>query len=618
MNWIALAVTVMGWISIVFAVMFVLHSMMVRYRLSSCGKLVPSDEPPSSRHRLLHAPGVHVDDALLRAASAAMLVQKLDVLELVPGNLSSKSIYLFGQTVDPVRARSDLFFKGHTVLHATMVTEDVYNRAKVREEELADFRSYEALAVRLRRFASRTSAYAAAPGLCVEKKDAGRIGRALYCAYTAPYTAWITDFQFVLLLLLIAGVAANPLLGAIALAAYHLQPAAATLGTGFAPFDLWKFTLLRLPIELWGFPALVRAIMASGKETAEMKEQRKNYEQLLAEGTGPFFEPRRTDCPLCGGTALVRHIRVPDFLQGKPGRFTLERCTGCGHIFQNPRLSIKGLDFYYKDFYDGAGGENIDALFGFLSKLYESRAKALAGIHTPARWLDVGAGLGHFCAVAKDNWPDTRFDGLDMSESIDEAQRAGWIDHGIRGQFPELADSMKGTYDVVSMYQYLEHTREPRIDLRAANTVLSDGGYLAIEIPNPECPLGGILGKYWHPWFQPQHQHFYTQANLEKLLTEAGFTVLNYDYVQPHQPADFWWAAYFILFRLGKPISRFPWGPRPSWHAIWRTGTVYMAGFWLLPLGFIIDAMIAPSLQKPKRSNNYRVLAQKTGAPEYE
>ena len=33
--------------------------------------------------------------------------------------------------------------------------------------------------------------------------------------------------------------------------------------------------------------------------------------------------------------------------------FTLEQCGDCGHVFQNPRLTPEGLEFYYRDFYDG-------------------------------------------------------------------------------------------------------------------------------------------------------------------------------------------------------------------------------------------------------------------------
>jgi len=45
---------------------------------------------------------------------------------------------------------------------------------------------------------------------------------------------------------------------------------------------------------------------------------------------------------------------------------------------------------------------------------------------------------------------------------------------------------------------------------------LPAGGHLMIEIPDPECHLGRLLGRFWVPWFQPQHQHLLSVARLER------------------------------------------------------------------------------------------------------
>jgi len=221
---------------------------------------------------------------------------------------------------------------------------------------------------------------------------------------------------------------------------------------------------------------------------------------------------------------LVVHLRNSDLLQHKPGRFTLERCRGCRHVFQNPRLSLAGLDYYYKDFYDGLGEAGMEFIFGYGAGPYHARAKMIRELAPPARWLDVGAGHGHFCIAARDDLPDTRFDGLDLSESIDEAKRRGWVDTAYRGLFPDLAPQLAGRYNAISMSHYLEHTLDPRLEIEAAHTALAPAGHLLIEVPDPEFVLGRVLRRYWLPWFQPQHLHLLSVANLERLLRERGFT----------------------------------------------------------------------------------------------
>src|SRR5438270_4799824 len=150
-------------------------------------------------------------------------------------------------------------------------------------------------------------------------------------------------------------------------------------------------------------------------------------------------------------------------------------------------------------------------------------------------WLDVGAGHGHFCFAARDELPGTTFDGLDLSESIDEAKRRGWIDTAYRGLFPELAAGFAGHYDAISMSHYLEHTLDPKLELDAARTALAPDGCLLIELPDPEFALGRILRRYWLPWFQPQHLHLLSVANLERLLRERGFAPVAWHRGLAHQ-----------------------------------------------------------------------------------
>src|SRR5262249_55622700 len=154
--------------------------------------------------------------------------------------------------------------------------------------------------------------------------------------------------------------------------------------------------------------------------------------------------------------------------------------------------------FYYRDFYDGMGADQVEVLFGKLgygATPYLERARLIASLSKPTRWLDVGGGHGHFCCLARDVLPETRFHVLDMNVAIDEAVRRKWVDEVHRGLFPDLAGTMRSQFDVVSMTHYLEHVIDQRADLRAAHEVLRPDGLVFIEIPDPECPWSRWLGR---------------------------------------------------------------------------------------------------------------------------
>jgi SAM-dependent methyltransferase len=237
----------------------------------------------------------------------------------------------------------------------------------------------------------------------------------------------------------------------------------------------------------------------------------------------------------------------------------------------------------------------------------------VAAVGTPQRWLDVGAGHGHFCCVARELLPETRFDGLDLSESIDDAVRRRWVDHGIRGLFPEMAPALAertDRYDVVSMSHYLEHTLDPRAEIAAAARVLPQGGLLFIEVPDPECGLGRLFGRNWMPWFQPQHLHFVSAKNLERLLRDHAFEPVAWHRGEAHQSVDFTFLAFTAIELLAPPLD-LPWRPPSGLLArIWRKA-VWVTLFPLIVVGWLLDRALGPLLRREGWSNTYRVLARR-------
>jgi SAM-dependent methyltransferase len=296
----------------------------------------------------------------------------------------------------------------------------------------------------------------------------------------------------------------------------------------------------------------------------------------------------------------------------KPGMFTLERCGGCGHTFQNPRLTPAGLSFYYRDAYDGLGTAEAEAVFLSAMESYRARARMLEPFTVPKAWLDVGTGHAHFCATAREIWTDTVFDGLDQGAGLEEAERRGWIDTAHRGMFPELAEDLAGRYDVVSMHHYLEHTRAPSTELDAAARVLLPGGYLLIELPDPQWRLAPLFGRYWMPWFQPQHQHMMPIGNLTKALTERGLRPVAIERGPAHQANDAVMAAYLFFAHLA-PDRTMPWSAHPPTTVtrLWRY-LVWTVGIPALVTGLLLDRTVGRALaHRWDRGNAYRVLARR-------
>jgi SAM-dependent methyltransferase len=569
--------------------------------------------------RAVRAAGCHVSEAVLAAAAAEMEATGADVIELMPGDLAADRALSVLRWTDLDRLRDDPMYAGAGTCDAVAVRASVADRMGIPEggESLDRYdlvrRTMDA------HLHARSSSVRVAPGLGaapLTPRDRWRELEAV-TAFSRPYES-LTPIAFgartLWLLTLSAGPLVAPLPGVVALAAWSSQPLSVLAGKApdgrrLSPGRVVADTVLRLP-RAW--VDHLRMIVPARRET------RAAYERVATAPTTPLppederFDPRRETCPWCASSAIVPMLDGRDMHQQKPGTTHLDRCADCGHVFQNPPLSLKSLDYYYEDFYTGIGRDMADFGFASMTSYYRARAEAVGRFHEPRAWLDVGAGYGHFSGVARRMWPDAVFDGLDFGDSVELGQRRGWLDTAYRGLFTEMAGSLPRSYDVVSMHHYLEHTRDPHLELAAAAKMLEPGGYLEIEVPDPESPWLNRLGGWGHLWSQPQHQHFVTSGNLAEELEKLGFEVVSVERGAANMGDDLGSAVVMWIQRHSRnPFA--PWlGPPTRADRAKRVGVILAALPALVVTG-LADIVKDAWIERKRHGvgNVYRLVARK-------
>lgn len=554
-----------------------------------------------SDYVFLTAPGLIVDELTRSEAAAFARAGDYDVVDLWPAGLPAANAATIA-LVDPDIYAKHRFAEGRTACQAMIARREIVERSGV--EQPVDPVSFSRIAKRLKRY-SRRYGVAIAPGLKGQPLDCRwRISfMSLRLGLFAPFAVVIGVLSAILPLVIWRWAGRK---GFLVLASAQLVPVLATAGTPLAPTGVASAGVFHLPAELWRW---AKALIAPRKPPSRDSEERdrERYREFAFGGIDRFLEARITTCPMCGSDQLVTHLRSHDVIQQKPGEFALERCTSCGHIFQNPPLNDEGLSFYYRDLYDGLHSEPSQSIFEMDENAYTVRANLVEGLGQPPRkWLDVGTGFGYFCAVAKGIWPETSFDGLDQGEGITEAERRGWVDRGFHGQFRDHVETLAGEYDVVSMSHYIEHTRNPSAEISAARRVLKPGGLLLIEVPNPYCAVNRLLGRWWLSWLQPQHLHFINQENFTRMFAANGFSVIKWYW--PRSLPDLTSALFLFLTNLAPPDE--PWHPRRAlpWR-IYRGAVWAMAPAILLP-GILFDFTAGRILERKPHTTNYGVVAR--------
>jgi SAM-dependent methyltransferase len=87
------------------------------------------------------------------------------------------------------------------------------------------------------------------------------------------------------------------------------------------------------------------------------------------------------------------------------------------------------------------------------------------------------------------------------------------------------------SFDVVTMWDSLEHVADPAACIRKAHCVLQGSGYLFMRTPDAGSPAAMILGRSWYHYAPPGHLHFFDRKTISLLLDRNGFRLLRIAYL---------------------------------------------------------------------------------------
>jgi ubiquinone/menaquinone biosynthesis C-methylase UbiE len=602
------------------AVVHVLEALALRRRRESIVALPPVEPGQAAdtgKVDIVSIPGAAVDEGTRAAARQEMDLTGVKLVDLIPGDLPVDRWLRMLRRVDTGNVGTNPILTPGGANEALALHPSLAERLGTDGDETLDRGEMVRRTKRAQRYAPGAVSLRLAPGAKAPPSNPQDRWRELEeaTAFTYPYGRWaplLVGLETAHLLAMTAGLVVSPAAALAALATWSAQPA---LVLGGADEEAQPFTapgfgqasLLRLPLA-WADN--VRTTVAGYHATRTRAAERAATPVPPVPTTEELFEPRRDTCAWCGSGSLVDRLDITDLLQHKPGTFHLDECTDCGHIFQNPALTIRGLDYYYEHAYDGIGEEMTEFSFSGLGKNYRSRVESMARFHEPRALLDVGTGHGHFLLAARERWPEATFDALDMSDSVYEAKRRGWADTAYLGQFPDLADGLPRSYDAMTMHHYLEHTRDPRRELAAAAKVLEPGGYLMIEMPDAQHKGARTFGRFWWQWGQPQHQHFITCDNLVAALEEGGFEVVSVERGPVTLGGDLLNAVALGLQNVARS-PHLPWLAAPSLGYRIKRIAIWTAALPALIAAKIADEIVYARHDPDEASNTYRLVARR-------
>lgn len=220
-------------------------------------------------------------------------------------------------------------------------------------------------------------------------------------------------------------------------------------------------------------------------------------------------------CNLCGGTSkiLIRNAQCT-------GHNFVE-CTKCGFRYFSPRVAFsKALK---KALGNSGQFSRVTLQDDYLDSFYGAHATNLERLSkkSPKSLLDVGCGSGYALGVFKSRWPKAKMMGCDISKWATGSTEG---DRGIAthtGALEDLSAKTLGMHDIVTCFNYIEHTFTPAKDVKKMASRVRRGGLLLIQTFLTE--LDTELTMMSPPW----HTGHFTEDLLVGLAERHGVKLVH-------------------------------------------------------------------------------------------
>lgn len=224
-------------------------------------------------------------------------------------------------------------------------------------------------------------------------------------------------------------------------------------------------------------------------------------------------------CDICGSEDSRLVCRVRDTNYGTPGQFNIVQCQQCQLVYLNPRPEeCEYADIYPEIVYDPfAAIQRTGEITP--THIQQERGRQLTERVTAGRVLDIGCADGLFLKVMRDlGWSCV---GIEPNPRASRFAHEHLKSDVRRGTIFDVNEDT--SFNLITLWDVLEHTPSPRAVLLHANTLLTPHGMLALSLPNWDSVERLIFRQEWIALDAPRHFYHFTPATIRRLLETCGF-----------------------------------------------------------------------------------------------
>ena len=203
----------------------------------------------------------------------------------------------------------------------------------------------------------------------------------------------------------------------------------------------------------------------------------------------------------------------------QPTRDQVVRCSGCGLVYVNPRLKA---ELIVKGYAEGEDPRFVSQARGRELTFERCMKRIMRRARKPGVLLDVGTAGGSFLSVAQRfGWT---VDGVEPSRWLCDWAREHY-GLSIRCGTLEQQRLRSASYDLVSLWDVLEHIPEPGETLTECRRILRPGGLLVVNYPDIGSMAARVMGRRW-VFLLSVHLWYFDRRTIARFMESRGFRVL--------------------------------------------------------------------------------------------
>ena len=191
------------------------------------------------------------------------------------------------------------------------------------------------------------------------------------------------------------------------------------------------------------------------------------------------------------------------------------KCKRCSLVYINPRARKEGLkEIYSRDYSLGYLAKDVSK-----KKRARKIVKKIARFKKKGRFLDIGCSAGFILAAAREKGFVPY--GVEISShALRYAREELKLD--IFNGYLENAHFPDDFFDVVTMYNFIEHLFDPAHIFQEIRRIIKENGLIEIWTPNIDHWRARRMGKNWNNILF-HHLYYFSLDSLKKLLEKTEF-----------------------------------------------------------------------------------------------